>query len=156
MRRRSTRKHEVEQERAARRYGRARGVHMERAPGGHFGPIDYIAKASDRMGAEALEVVELKCRSCGVGAFPTVWCEVRKIHSLRRWREVYSCAGTFVVEWADGEIRRIDVGKIPAVCSPFVARRTDRNDAGEHDADVVYAVPIAAMEVVVAAGKEGA
>lgn len=151
-----TAKHEAEQERAAQAYAHALGVRMERAPGGTFSPIDYIARRpvdSDRprYGDPIVEVVEIKCRSCGVGAFSTVWCEERKVKSLRYWADLYGATGYFVVSWADGEMRRIDVERLLKVCpQTFVAHRLDKRD--DYDSDLVHAVPVQAMEVVVEGG----
>jgi hypothetical protein len=144
---RSTPETDDKQEKAARRYALARHLHLERAPGGAFSPVDYVAKESAEMGAAAVEVVELKCRDNPWTVFPTVWAEVRKVEALRRWAGIYSCDGVFVVEWSDGAMRRIEVEQLVKVSgAPVVRARKDRDD--ERDEDEVYKVPTVEMEVV--------
>lgn len=148
MPKRSTPQTETAQDRAARRYGLAMHLHLERAPGGFYAPVDYVAKESREMGAAVIEVVELKCRGYPSDAFATVWAEDRKVAALRRWAEVYAASrGVFAVEWSDNVLRRIEVEELVNVSGkPVVRSRKDRDDA--LDTDVVYEVPIYRMEVV--------
>jgi hypothetical protein len=109
--------------------------------------VDYLAKEHDRMGAAVVEVIEMKCRECGVGAFPTVWAEERKVQALRKWADLYGAAGVFVVRWIDGALRRIEVERLVAVSGgPTTVRRLDRDD--ERDKDLVYMCPVDRMEVI--------
>ena len=139
--------HEEAQEAAAARYARATGLWLERAPGGTFSPVDYVARESARYGQPVVEVLEFKCRGCGVGAFHDVWLEARKVEKLGVWGEHYAAPAYFVVEWADGEMRRITANDIARLAGdPVVKTRRDARD--EYDTDLMYILPIAAMEVV--------
>lgn len=145
---RVTRKHIEAQQAAADRYAAARGLHLERAPGGNIAPVDYLARASPRYGEPVVEVLEFKCRGCGVGAFPDVWLEDRKVAALQYGARLYGCDAYLVVEWANGEMRRIHVDDVARAAggSPVVRHRRDRGD--ERDSDLVWCVPVRMMERV--------
>lgn len=145
---RSTKDTDAKQEAAAQRYAKARGLHLERAPGGTYAPVDYVAKASPHYGAEVLEVVEVKCRDALSDSFRTVWLEERKVVHLRRWADLYSADGVFVVEWGDRRLFWIDVRDAVRAAGgePVVRRRMDREDP--LDSDLVYEVPLSSMKEV--------
>lgn len=152
MPKRSTPETDARQRAAAERYARARGLHLEPAPGGAFSPVDYVAKESARYGAEVREVIEVKCRDALHGSYKTVWLEERKAVHLKRWADLYSCEAVFLVEWGDGRLFWIDVRDAVRAAGgePVLRKRMDRQD--ERDADMVYEVPLDAMREVVDAG----
>ncbi len=146
--RRATKEHDTRQQHAADRYAQARGLHLERAPGGRISPVDYVARASPRYGEPVVEALEFKCRGCGIGAFPDVWAEDRKVAALAYASAFYDCEAYLVVEWADGEQRRINVDDIRRAAggAPVVRHRQDRDD--ERDSDLVWCVPVMFMEKI--------
>jgi hypothetical protein len=147
----STPETDARQRHAAERYAKARGLHLEPAPGGAFSPVDYVAKASHHYGAEVVEVLEVKCRSSPSDSYQSVWLEERKVVHLRRWADLYDAEGVFVVEWGDGRLFWIDVrDAVRAAGEPVLRKRMDREDP--LDRDMVYEVPTTAMREVVDAG----
>jgi hypothetical protein len=143
MPKRSTKKTDERQRRAAERYARARGLMLEPAPGGSFAPIDFVLRDPKTRRPE--EVIEVKCRDNGSTAYPTVWAEERKVRALTHWSGIYECPGLFVVEWADGEMRAMDVESVRLLSGHPVRReRVGRDDA--LDSDMVYLVPVERME----------
>lgn len=137
---RSTPETDERQRRAVERYARHRGLHVEPAPGGAYAPVDAVLKASDRLGAEAVEVVEVKCRSATSERFDTIWLEERKAVALRRWADIYACEAVFLVEWGDGRLFWVPLAEaLHAAGEPVVRRRQDRDDP--LDTDIVYEVP---------------
>jgi hypothetical protein len=148
--RHSTKKTDERQQKAAHRYARARGLYLERAPGGAFSPVDYVGKSSGRYGADVLEVIEVKCRDSLSTSYPTVWLEERKVVNLKRWANLYSADGVFVVEWGDGRLFWIDVADAVRAAGDPVARR--RMSRADEEPDIVYEVPVNAMREVMDAG----
>lgn len=147
MPKRSNQQTDERQAKAAHRYAVARRVHLERAPGGTFGRVDYVAKESSAMGAAIVSVIEMKCRDCKHDEFTSVWAEVRKVQALRHWSRIYDAPGLFVVEWTDGVMREVEAEALVEMSyGPMTVRRTDRDD--ELDMDDVYKVPIQRMTEV--------
>ena len=103
-----------------------------------------------------LEVIEVKCRDALSDSFKTVWLEERKAVNLRRWADLYSAEGVFVVEWGDGRLFWIDVRDAVRAAGgePVVRSRVDRIDP--HDSDLVYEVPLSAMREVLDEPGRGA
>jgi hypothetical protein len=144
---RHTKQTDARERAAIWRYCWAFGGVPERAPGGGFSPVDYVIRESSSYAAPVIAVVEVKCRDCALDTFTTVWAEERKVAALIHWSAIYEVEGWFVVEWADGQMRRIEVDRLKAISGlPVTRRRADRGDPADEDS--IYEVPIDKMEVV--------
>lgn len=144
---RMTAKLDARQQESAARYMELTGLHLERAPGGVFSPVDYLARKSPRYGEPVIAVLELKFRENHVDTYFTVWCEARKVRALRQWASSYAATGWFVVEWTDGTMRQIEVERlIETSGEPVMRSRTLKTRDDAADTDLVYEVPVVQME----------
>ncbi|WP_165253784.1 hypothetical protein, partial [Paludisphaera soli] len=109
---------------------------------GRFNPIDWYALRDGRIVA----YVELKTRSHGPDAFPTVFLNQRKWLALTMSFVYTAVPSIFAVRFAGDEVRWIEVDRIDARrleiagCRQLVKARTDR--------EPVIHVPIAEMHVL--------
>jgi hypothetical protein len=108
----------------------------------HLYHVDFFAERSDDLVAW----VEVKHRSCTSDQYPTVFRnEGKKFKHLQALS--LTAPALFVVRWADGVTRFIDVAEVvPEWLS--VGGERDRWGPGEHDFERVFEIPIGAMKLL--------
>ena len=101
--------------------------------------VDWYAERHDRLTAH----LELKSRHHDLGTYPSVWLNMRKYVNLLTLWIATGVPSLFVVQWADDEVRWIDVAHIDATA---VERRgTTHRVKSSSDQEPVIHVPIDQM-----------
>lgn len=122
-------------------------VHIAAALGCGMHPLPYLSPV-DWLGVNEegaiTHVIEGKCRTDRLHAFPTIWVEVAKVRALQRMADAVSvhapsCA-LFVAEWA-GDVSTTRIFRLRDIlAAPVVSRR--RQDRPGEAPDLVHNVPI--------------